>query len=1055
MRHCPRLSLLLATAFLASFPLAGQAQVVISQAYGGGGNSGATFTHDFVELFNRGSSPASLNGSSLQYASAAGNFSNVFVLPNTTLQPGQYYLVQLAGGANGVALPVAPDVASTALNLAGASGKIALVRDTAALGCGGSTLACSPTQLGLMADLLGYGSVSLSEGGANGPALNNTSSARRRGGGCTDTDNNGADFEAVSPPAPRNTSAPALSCPGGGTPTDPIASGAASPASLLPGETTLLTVTVVPGTNPASSGLQVTADLGPIGGPAAQAFSDDGNNGDAVAGDSVFSHQFTLGASLAPGPRTLPVSVSDAEARTATTSINLSIVGRASISEIQGQGIGTPLPLNTNVVTEGIVTALRSNGYFIQSAPSDEDSDPATAEGLFVFTSAAPPAEAVVGHRLRVAGRVTQFLRTPHGYPLTQLSNASATVLSTGNPLPPEVVIDPAYLQADAPLSSLGRYQGMRVQLPQARVVGATKGGVFFVTLPDAPRPVREPGIAALDVVPLPIGNSIPRFDKNPERLRVEGRGLANAPAADLSVDAGTLMQGLRGVMYYEEGDFTVLAGDRTGLTTSGGADIAAVPLPADGAVRIASYNIENLSGGAFVPLARLEKLSEVFCQYLRLPDVVGLVEIANLATAARLAQAINDNEFGDCPESPQYSAYLLSNSGSQRLAYLVKTAEVAPGVPRVQVESVTEEFVADTLTAPNNTPNGVLFDRPPLYLQATVNAANGRQFPIHVVVNHTLSLLDINDLGSRADSWVTTGARSRGKRLQQAIRLSELVEAIQTSDPAAPLVLVGDYNAYDFSDGYVDVVGIISGNPAPANEVLAHGASAVTRPLHNLLETRPVEQRYSYVFEGNKQAIDHALVNDVVMQVTEPMLYHPRINADFATDLAADPGTPLRTSDHDPVVAELVVPSFIDTDLTVAVSAPAGPLKDGSIGRFVTRIHNRGAGRAIRPELTLLIDAHPRQITSVQAPGWECGEPMATGTRSTIFCGRLADLPGAQGTGNLGDTVHVDVMAERHVVRDQIRVQATVATDSNDVATQNDQASAVVKVTGRPRWTH
>jgi hypothetical protein len=85
--------------------------VVISQVYGGGGNSGAPYTHDFVELFNRGTTPVSLNGWSIQYASATGtgNFgaSSTLIteLPNVTLQPGQYFLVQQAGGTVGAALP--------------------------------------------------------------------------------------------------------------------------------------------------------------------------------------------------------------------------------------------------------------------------------------------------------------------------------------------------------------------------------------------------------------------------------------------------------------------------------------------------------------------------------------------------------------------------------------------------------------------------------------------------------------------------------------------------------------------------------------------------------------------------------------------------------------------------------------------------------------------------------------------------------------------------------------------------------------------------------------
>src|SRR4026208_293109 len=88
----------------ASKPLAVSPDVVVSQVYGGGGNSGATYTHDFIELFNRGSTSVSLGGGSVQYAGAPGTglFSaNVTTLPSVSLAPGQYLLVQEAQGAGG------------------------------------------------------------------------------------------------------------------------------------------------------------------------------------------------------------------------------------------------------------------------------------------------------------------------------------------------------------------------------------------------------------------------------------------------------------------------------------------------------------------------------------------------------------------------------------------------------------------------------------------------------------------------------------------------------------------------------------------------------------------------------------------------------------------------------------------------------------------------------------------------------------------------------------------------------------------------------------------
>ncbi|RMD75680.1 MAG: lamin tail domain-containing protein, partial [Chloroflexi bacterium] len=134
------------------------ADLVISQVYGGGGNSGAPYTNDFVEIFNRGTTTVSLSGLSIQYASATGtgNFgSNPVVLLSGSLAPGQYYLVQLAGGASGAPLPT-PDATGT-INASASSGKFALVNSTSGLACNGGSTPCTPSQLALIIDLVGYG----------------------------------------------------------------------------------------------------------------------------------------------------------------------------------------------------------------------------------------------------------------------------------------------------------------------------------------------------------------------------------------------------------------------------------------------------------------------------------------------------------------------------------------------------------------------------------------------------------------------------------------------------------------------------------------------------------------------------------------------------------------------------------------------------------------------------------------------------------------------------------------------------------------------------------
>ena len=123
--------------------------VVISQVYGGGGNSGAQFTNDFIELFNRGGASIDLSGWSVQYTSAngPGNFGSAanLITPLTgTIAPGQYVLIQEAAGTTPVAALPAPDVTdATPINMGAAGGKVVLVNTTSPLGCNGGSTPCS------------------------------------------------------------------------------------------------------------------------------------------------------------------------------------------------------------------------------------------------------------------------------------------------------------------------------------------------------------------------------------------------------------------------------------------------------------------------------------------------------------------------------------------------------------------------------------------------------------------------------------------------------------------------------------------------------------------------------------------------------------------------------------------------------------------------------------------------------------------------------------------------------------------------------------------------
>jgi hypothetical protein len=217
------MSKLLLLALLASFVLfpaaagAGTRNVVVGQIFGGGGNAGAPFRNDYVELFNGGSSSVDISGWTVQYATAAGTSWQTTPLTGT-IPAGGRYLVQLASGSDtGAALP-APDATGTS-NLAATSGKIALVRGASALTCGASAGSCASDAL--IEDYVGYGDAADFEGTGSAPALSNTTAAMRAGAGCTDTGDNAADFTTATP-TPRNSASAAEPCaaaapPGGGS----------------------------------------------------------------------------------------------------------------------------------------------------------------------------------------------------------------------------------------------------------------------------------------------------------------------------------------------------------------------------------------------------------------------------------------------------------------------------------------------------------------------------------------------------------------------------------------------------------------------------------------------------------------------------------------------------------------------------------------------------------------------------------------------------------------------------------------------------------------------
>ena len=330
--------------------------VVISQIYGGGGNTGATLKNDYIELINHSSSPVNLNGWSVQaFVSTTGTW-QVTPLTNFTLQPGQYYLVQQSQGAGGTDNLPTPDAIGT-IPVSSSSTKVALVDNTTTI-----TASC-PTAAAGVVDLVGYGAEVCFEGTGPAPQLSNTTANLRKNNGCFDTDDNALDF-VLGSPNPRNSSSPTNNC------TGLSGFGSANPSSVVQGESTMLTVRVAPAQNPSSTGITVTADLSQIGGSASQAFS---------GGLDSFTFMATVPANNPTGMKSLPVTIADAESRSANANITLSVLplipDHVTISQLYGGGGNANATYNHDFVElyNPYTSTFDLTGWSLQYGPATQD----------------------------------------------------------------------------------------------------------------------------------------------------------------------------------------------------------------------------------------------------------------------------------------------------------------------------------------------------------------------------------------------------------------------------------------------------------------------------------------------------------------------------------------------------------------------------------------------------------------------------------------------------------------------------------------------------------
>ena len=986
--------------------------VVISQVYGGGGNSGATHRNDFIELFNRGTTTVSLTGWSVQYTSATGTglFSANVTNLSGSLAPGQYYLVQEAsGGAVGAVLPTAD--ATGTINMSGTAGKVILANTTTGIACNGSSTACSAAQLAQIVDLVGFGTANFFEGTAAAPGLSNILADFRGSNGCTETDQNGTDF-AANTPNPRNTATALAPCSGGATTLN------INDVAVTEGNSGTTTATFTMSLSAPAGVGGVTFDIATQDNTATTADNDYVANtltGQTIAqGNSTYTFNVTVNGDTNVEPNeTFFVNVTNVTGATVGDgqgqgTINNDDVTLTKIHDIQGPGASSPI-VGASVTTSGIVTGVKSNGFYIQEPDATVDADPLTSEGIFVFTSSAPPAAATVGALVQVTGTVAEYVPTadPQQPPLTELTGPTVVQLSTGNPLPSATTLTSTFPDPAGAYDQLERVEGMRVSVPSMTVVAPTMGsvnepnatatssGIFYGVVTGVPRPFREAGIRWPDAAPSGSIPPIPRWDSNPELIAVDSDGLVG-PAA-VNVGAGATIPNLVGPLDYTFRYYRILP--EATLVPSGGPTATAVTAPVGSEFTVGSYNLERFFDDQNDPAigepvlttaaynGRLAKASLHVRDYLRTPDVLGVIEAENLSTLQALATKINNDAVAAAQPNPQYTAFLVEGNdvGGIDVGFLVKTATVVGATPRVTVNSVTQYGLTTTYTNPNNGASELLNDRPPLVLDAVVNHANGASFPVVVIVNHLRSLNGVDD--PTPSGTGTEGARVRAKRQAQADYLANLVQARQTASATERIVVIGDFNAFDVNDGYVDSMATIAGTPVPDNQtvVVGDGADLLNPDLVNLVNTPPAAQRYGYVFDGSAQNIDHILVNgQVVSTSVARRIEHPRVNVDFPeTDRN---GATTRLSDHEPVVAFFQVAAFQTADVSVTKVDTPDPVNAGTNLAYTITVANNGPDPAATAALS---DTLPAGTTFVSLPavaGWSCTTPAVGGT-GTVSC--------------------------------------------------------------------
>ncbi|MEV4997340.1 endonuclease/exonuclease/phosphatase family protein [Streptomyces niveus] len=783
-------------ASLIALPFTAQAtpspDAVISEVFGGGGNSGATLTNDFIELGNAGDGPFDLTGWSVQYLSGSPSPTSKWQVTEIkgAIPAGGSYLVEEAKGSGGdTALPT-PDAAGT-IAMSASSGTVALVRSTTPLTCVTAADCAADTNI---KDLVGFGTATVRE---NTPATgtDNTHSVARDAA-LTDTDNNSADFSGATP-SPRNS---------------------------------------------------------------------------AGAGDG--------GAEPTPTPS--PTDTTPGELR---------------IHDIQGSTRISPQAGKSVTNVPGVVTAVRvsgSRGFWIQD--TEPDDDPATSEGVFVFTGSSAP-QVKVGDSVLVSAKVTEYYpggQSSGSQSLTELTAPTTVVLSSGNPLPKAETIDatsvPEAYAPDAkglsieslPLKPAGyaldwfeSREGMLIEIGDSRVVGASNAyGETWVTT----KPKQNP---------TPRGGTVyPSYDQlNSGRLL-----LGSLTGEKVTANVGDTLSGTTTgpVDYGNFGGYSLQA-TTLGTVESGGLKPEVAKKGKSDELSVATYNVENLDPTD--PQAKFDRLAEGIVKNLATPDIVSLEEIQDNNGAKDDGTVAADKTLA------QFAAAIQAAGGP---AYDWRSVDPADktdgGEPGGNIRNVLlfnpkrVDFVdrpgGDATTATKVVTTGkngkdITLSASPGRINPTSDAWKSSRKPL--VGEFTFRGEQVfvigNHFNSKGGDQPTHGVfqpptlGSETQRLTQAQEVHDFVAGLLAKDKKAKVVVLGDLNDYQFSK--------------PLTTLTRGGI------LTDLMDKLPKSERYSYVYDGNSQTLDHILVSPGVKKPEYDVVH---INAEFAD----------QASDHDPQVVRI-----------------------------------------------------------------------------------------------------------------------------------------------------